>query len=1029
MPIYKLQRYTASFHSSLQRYCSSEMKQEPLNTSTSVFDFDEEDPKPFVDLFKSSFNHNREQYGNLLKHGKSSGITSRKKRKISMKKLMENTSEGNVSVHEASGDGYSSASDMIEADDSDSELNQDRMQLDMRFGGARGVPCFNVCRDEDDVAETSRKVVVNGEVLLFLEQEYSNPEFIFSADAILLKIQVNEAECIVEWPLHEIESFRSHSDEGKGLAFIEFDLKDRGVETFCQELGQSASYYSCHTLYCSISNANSSWGKDIKQITSLSDHYKSIWRLGKVDTTERFRRDSCRQGLNNHENQHLSVNYIAQDRNRVSLEDWSDLIFPTKEDHDAVTVTRYDYLLLNPDQFLSDTIIDFYIKYLQSLLSEDENKRFYFYNSFFFRKLTEIDKSFQHGLEKSKSCFERVKRWTARLNIFDKDYLFIPIMQSAHWSLVIVCHPGYLSAGCQDACDSKVPMILHFDSLEGCHTCVEEPIRNYLVEAWNERNGHNDGSEGLSTLKFVAVKVPQQTNYSDCGLFLLHYVQLFIKEVLDKDSIDFLTDAWFNPADASAKRTEIQSLIQNLKVKESTGQLEKSQQHTHSVVLESPGGAWLAQRSVSFGDECHSAMIRVTNSVSSNLYDQACDMLVCHPQHHKDNMQGCTNTKLEHGHLELVLDHEHSAVAREPQQGFGNGLGQAPSGKLSMLSLQHGASNHVQDISMLDCICAKENCIVHGHDHVSLDDALDNANLSENLDVSHAQVEDVVKNSPYEFAEGLGNDPTMGEENFIVDVKSGFAFCVYYDDKRVSDITTSPVQNFNLEEIPSTHEFQNGSEPHNHFKHSTSDETDILAEDAVKSNSEHNNGIHGSSISDSEPKDWLFDSVSDDNDQLVGRESMFMDCKNVGTPPKADDRCQAMDLECMSIKGANRQLINEVGAANKSEGGRFLQNEDDSSELVIMEGSLSVSMELPTECKNTQTVSDSSSPPLKEERVGLDCPHYISSDEGRTPIAAQGIKEGKRGRGSCRRNTQHESKRILAPVNRRVTRSASKKQI
>lgn len=53
---------------------------------------------------------------------------------------------------------------------------------------------------------------------------------------------------------------------------------------------------------------------------------------------------------------------IFDDRNRATPDNWFDLIFPTKEDQDAVTVTQYDFQLLNPDQFLSDTIIDFYIK-------------------------------------------------------------------------------------------------------------------------------------------------------------------------------------------------------------------------------------------------------------------------------------------------------------------------------------------------------------------------------------------------------------------------------------------------------------------------------------------------------------------------------------------------------------------------------------------------------------------------------------------------------------------------------------------
>ena len=35
-----------------------------------------------------------------------------------------------------------------------------------------------------------------------------------------------------------------------------------------------------------------------------------------------------------------------------------------------------------------------------------------------------------------------VRRWTKRTKLFDKDYLFIPINEHLHWSLVVVYRPG-----------------------------------------------------------------------------------------------------------------------------------------------------------------------------------------------------------------------------------------------------------------------------------------------------------------------------------------------------------------------------------------------------------------------------------------------------------------------------------------------------------------------------------------------------------------------------------------------------------
>ncbi len=36
----------------------------------------------------------------------------------------------------------------------------------------------------------------------------------------------------------------------------------------------------------------------------------------------------------------------------------------------------------------------------------------------------------------------RVSKWTARVDLFAKDFLIIPVNQTLHWTLAIVCHPG-----------------------------------------------------------------------------------------------------------------------------------------------------------------------------------------------------------------------------------------------------------------------------------------------------------------------------------------------------------------------------------------------------------------------------------------------------------------------------------------------------------------------------------------------------------------------------------------------------------
>lgn len=40
---------------------------------------------------------------------------------------------------------------------------------------------------------------------------------------------------------------------------------------------------------------------------------------------------------------------------------------------------------------------------------------------------------------------DNVKRWTSKkgINLFDKDFIFVPINESSHWYLAVICFPGH----------------------------------------------------------------------------------------------------------------------------------------------------------------------------------------------------------------------------------------------------------------------------------------------------------------------------------------------------------------------------------------------------------------------------------------------------------------------------------------------------------------------------------------------------------------------------------------------------------
>ncbi|KAG6699185.1 hypothetical protein I3842_08G056500 [Carya illinoinensis] len=286
-----------------------------------------------------------------------------------------------------------------------------------------------------------------------------------------------------------------------------------------------------------IAVVDPNWSHKQQVITSLNMKYSAVWAV-MVDTDLGTAGDDlCGQS-------HYFPNFD---------ESFEEVIYP-KGDSDAVSISKRDVDLLQPETFINDTIIDFYIKYLKNQIQPEDKHRFHFFNSFFFRKLADMDKD-PTSASDGRAAFLRVRKWTRKVNIFEKDYIFIPINFNLHWSLIVICHPGEVAR------------------LKGSHTGIKNLVQSYLWEEWNERQKETqeDISSKFLNLRFVSLELPQQENSFDCGLFLLHYLELFLTEVpvnfspfkIIKSS-KFLNANWFSPAEASLKRTLIQRLIYDI---------------------------------------------------------------------------------------------------------------------------------------------------------------------------------------------------------------------------------------------------------------------------------------------------------------------------------------------------------------------------------------------------------------------------------------------------------------------------------
>lgn len=206
------------------------------------------------------------------------------------------------------------------------------------------------------------------------------------------------------------------------------------------------------------------------------------------------------------------------------------------------TITEHDYKTLADEEFLNDNIINFYLTWLvQTKLSTRYKEMVHIYSSHFYTRLRSKPKKCDKKT-KAEMAYEKVKGWTKKINIFEKRMLVFPICEESHWYLVIVCNPGHvLSQSREKDFETKRsyqqkygetkgynPFIMVLDSLGGNHSSAISKIRQYLSFEHLEKRKLplNFGKEKMGEKH---PPIPYQPNSCDCGLFLLHYVELIFK--------------------------------------------------------------------------------------------------------------------------------------------------------------------------------------------------------------------------------------------------------------------------------------------------------------------------------------------------------------------------------------------------------------------------------------------------------------------------------------------------------------------
>uniref|UniRef100_A0A4X2L058 Sentrin-specific protease 7 n=1 Tax=Vombatus ursinus TaxID=29139 RepID=A0A4X2L058_VOMUR len=287
------------------------------------------------------------------------------------------------------------------------------------------------------------------------------------------------------------------------------------------------------------------------------------------------------------------------------------IVYPPPPTKGGLGVTNEDLECLEDGEFLNDVIIDFYLKYLiLEKASDDLVERSHIFSSFFYKCLTRKENNSieeNPNLSMAQRRHKRVRTWTRHINIFNKDYIFVPVNEASHWYLAVICFPwlegpvyedfphqlsqqskspqcqhdfqtldtedpqGTLKNTSESKKMCKRPCILILDSLKaGSVQNTVQILREYLEVEWEvRRKTHREFSK--TNMVDLCPKVPKQDNSSDCGVYLLQYVESFFKDPIVNFELPLHLEKWFPRQVIRAKRDDIRELILKLHLQQQKG--------------------------------------------------------------------------------------------------------------------------------------------------------------------------------------------------------------------------------------------------------------------------------------------------------------------------------------------------------------------------------------------------------------------------------------------------------------------------
>lgn len=238
---------------------------------------------------------------------------------------------------------------------------------------------------------------------------------------------------------------------------------------------------------------------------------------------------------------------------------------------DKLSLTQGDVIRLQPNTYLNDNLVNFFLRRLDT-----KNKKIHVFSSYFYTRIADLCQGQKKNTPEFQNLlWDSLKGWIKNVDIWDTDLLLIPIHDRLHWSLLVVYHAGLLLHPNDGEKDGRIPCLLHVDSGKRFRLHNSSTIfarMRVFLQVCLEKQHELQFKLDKTNVPGGSPPVPPQENETDCGMYMLEWMERLLEGELKvtQEFVDAKGDmapfgkTAFPQSLIDKKRNDFQSLVYTL---------------------------------------------------------------------------------------------------------------------------------------------------------------------------------------------------------------------------------------------------------------------------------------------------------------------------------------------------------------------------------------------------------------------------------------------------------------------------------